>query len=373
MRIGINLLFLLPNSVGGTETYARGILEGLKQIDKKNNYLVFCNKEGYKTFKSSKNIKIICLPISGKNRFLRLLFELFLFPYYIAKYNVDLLHSLGYSTPFFLNCPSLVMIYDLNWYFHPEDFSFLKRIGWRFVVRNSAKFSTKIITSSNSSKESLINIFKIHYHKIEVVYGGLPKMKKTYPKNKLMKLGIRNKYIFTVTSTYPHKNLITLLKSFNFLIKHKNVSFQLVVAGLAGRAHEEIIKYIRNNNLNNKVLLLGWVDDRTLATLYKFAELMVFPSLYEGFGFPVLEAMGYGAPVISSSSYSLKEVVGQAGILINPKDIQQLADKIDEVFSNKKMKDSLSKKGILRSKLFNWTLSAKKTLGIYYKIGYDGQ
>ena len=133
--IGINLLFLIPGKVGGTEPYSRRLLEALVKHDKKNRYLLICNKENYHTFNS--DLEKVLVPINATNRPVRLITEQILLPMYLIWKKVDLLYSLGYISPFFTHCKSVVNIFDLNWHYFPEDFSFLQRIFWRFFVTNS--------------------------------------------------------------------------------------------------------------------------------------------------------------------------------------------------------------------------------------------
>lgn len=366
MRIGLNLLFLIPNKVGGTETYARGLLTNLVNSNKSDEYILFCNKENYPTFKDLKGCQIVELPIQASNKLFRLAFEQIALPFYLKKYKVDLVHSLGYTSPFFTFCPSIVTIYDLNWYYHPEDFGVIEKWAWQFFITFSARCSTRIITSSNSSKKSLSDKLGIDESKIDVIYGGVPQLAKPGEINSLRKLGIKEKYLFTVIAAYPHKNLITLLQSFVELRKnHKDL--QLVVAGLGGRARNQITSFILENGLTNKVLILGWVTSEELSTLYKNAEIFVFPSKYEGFGFPVLEAMFFRTPLVSSDAFSLKEVVGDAGILVNPEKPSEFSEAIDLLLKNSVTKEKLIKREQMRLEFFSWNTTAKETVESYNK------
>lgn len=367
MRIGINLLFLIPDKVGGTETYTRGLINGLLENDAKNQYILFCNKENYSSFLKFKNCEVVELPFYASNRILRLFYEQFLLPFYLKKHKIDVVYSLGYTAPFFPFCKSIVTIYDLNWYYHPEDFSKIEKLAWQFFVSNSARFGDKIITTSKSSKESLIKVLDIESSKISVIYGGVPELAKPGKKEILKKLGINNKYLFTVVAAYPHKNLMTLLKAFKE-ISIKKPNLQLVVVGLGGRAEEDIKKFISENNLSKRVHILGWVNNTILSTLYKFAEVFIFPSKYEGFGFPIVEALYFKKPIVSSNAFSLKEVVGDAGILVNPINVDELSKSICKVLDNSHIKNKLLKASGKKIRNFLWSDAAEQTINIFKSL-----
>ncbi len=368
MRIGLNLLFLVPKKVGGTETYARGLISSLQKIDKVNQYFLFCNIENQNTFKETKNFKKVVLPVKASVKGLRLVLEQVLFPFFSRKYRLDVLHSLGYSGPFFIPCYSIVTIHDLNWYYYPDDFWFLARAAWAFSTTYSAKFSDMVTTVSYSSKEHLVKILKLPTKKIKVVYSGTPKLEQPFSRKRLKNLRINKKYLFTVSAAYPHKNLITLLKSFN-LLRQRGYKLDLVVAGLGGRAKGQTVSYINDNNLDEHVKILGWVSDKDLSTLYKYAEVMVFPSLHEGFGIPLVEAFSQGVPVVSSDAFSLKEVGKETALFVSPLDPSDYAEKISNILDDNELKKKLVKKGIKRSKYFSWEKSSRKMLGIYNSVG----
>lgn len=368
MRIGINLLFLIPNKVGGTETYTRGMIESLEKYDRKNNYILFCNQENYKTFASSHHMSKVRLPVASRYKPLRLIFEQVIFPFYLLKHKVDLLHSFGYVGPFITPCKSIVNIFDLNWYFHPKDFSILEKLVWKFFVACSAHFSDAITTSSFSSKKSIVDILNPH-KKIKVIYPGIPKLEKPMSVNKLKKLGITKPYIFTLSALYPHKNVVGLLRIFKKVSDIED-NIQLLIAGLGGRSKNEINEIINKSKLTKKVLLLGWIDNRTLSTVYKFAEVFVSTSLYEGFGMPILECFNMGTPVVSSNAFSLKEAVGKGGISIDPREESKFVKEIIKIISQPGYKKMLMEKSLANKKKFSWKKSALQLSNFYQDI-YD--
>ncbi|MDP3888633.1 MAG: glycosyltransferase family 1 protein [bacterium] len=365
MKIGLNLLFLIPNKVGGTETYARGILEQLDIIDKKNEYLVFCNQENYSSFRfKEKRLKKILCPIKAVFRPFRIIFEQFCLPVIIFLNHVDAIVSFGYIGPLFVPCKSHVVIYDLNWFYHPEEFSRFSHFFWKTLVTLSAKRAERIITSSQNSKQSLIEVLNILPEKIFVVYGGIdrtrfqPIIKNSEIVRTKKKYGLSGDFIFTASAAYKFKNLGRLIDAFKVVVG-EIPDIQLLIVGLDGKAGPEILGKIKNGSLEKNVIIAGWVPNSDLPILYSSAKLYVHPSLYEGFGFPVLEAMACGTPVISSNAASLPELVGDGGILVDAKKTEKLAKEIIRVLKDKGLSSTLIKKGRVRASLFTWEKSAK--------------
>lgn len=347
MRIGLNLLYLIPGKVGGTETYAREIIP---HLSKAHQLVLFCGRETAPTFTESKNIEVITLPINSANRLARILAEQILLPIYCLRYKLNVLFSLGYSAPFLHTCPSVVTIHDLNWYYHPEDFSPLNRFAWEWLTRLSAQYSDHVITDSNYSRKSLIQVLGLADDKITSILHATPTILATGNKK------TNNKYIFTVLADYPHKNLASLLTAFA-QVSSKRADLDLVICGLG-----------KQPSSSKRVKYLGYVTRTNLAELYAGAEIFVFPSAYEGFGYPVLEAMSYGTPVVSSRATSLQEVVGDGGILVDPYDIDGYVISINKLLDSPAERAKWVKRGKLRASELKWEHTAKSTLDVLKKV-----
>lgn len=366
MKIGINALYLRPGKVGGTQTYADGMLSQISSGKSKHAYYVFCGKDYAKIIKEHRNIKIIEIPFVANNRFLRIIIEQIILPFYISKFNIHTLHSLGYTCPFYLQTNNIVTIHDLNWYYHPENFTIINRFVWKVFVTLSAKFSNHIITDSLASQQSLNQVLNIPIGKITVVYPGSPDIKLS---NRATKLDNRvaSKYILTVTSLMPHKNVYSLLKAFKKIIRDFP-NHQLVIVGLGGVGDDRVYSYIKNTFKKNEVLVLGWVNNQTLSLLYENCDIFVFTSTYEGFGFPILEAFFYKAPVVSSKSYSLAEITGNAVEEINPHSISDISRGIVSVLGNPSRRRSLIAAGTRQRRQFSWSNFLTETENVYNKI-----
>lgn len=363
---------MLPGKVGGTETYLRGLLKGLSKIDIKNQYIIFTNRENHGTFdiKQDNFSEILC-DVPAKFRSLRIFWEQVLLPFYIKKHRIDVLHSPGYVSPVWAKCAKVVTIHDMQYFYYPEYFPKAKLLYWRYLIPLSARNSDLVVTVSNNSKIDIINLLNIPAEKVIITYEAskffIDGLNNTWSDNNTFcKHNIKRDYILSVASLLPHKNLDKLIEGFGLLAN--KVEHQLVLVGLKGCALNTIRDAIKKKGIKqDRVLLLGYVSDNELVTLYKKASLFVLPSLFEGFGIPLLEAMSLGCPVAASNRTSIPEVVGDAGVLFNPKDSKEIAQKIYSILYDSKLRDDLIKKGYERAKMFSWEKMAKQTLTAYYK------
>ncbi len=361
MRIGLNILYLIPDRVGGTETYARHLISALtKQLKEGDELVIYASRETAPTFNESKHVKIITLPVFSNNRPLRLLAEQLLLPLYLLRDRVNVIFSLGYSSPFLHPCPAIVTIHDLNWYYHPEDFGFVSRIMWSMLTRLSAHTANHVLTDSSNSARSIKIV--LNPRSVTPILHATPvKARPAKPSFKLP-----TSYLFTVSASYPHKNLTTLIKVFNVLASmHQNL--YLVICGLSGKASNNLKKEISTSPFKDRIITLGYITNAELSYVYSQADIFVFTSAYEGFGYPVLEAMSYGVPVVSSNATSLTEVVGDGAVLVDPYEVPAYTRAITKILSDKNYKKMLIARGYKRATELQWDQTAKSTLSIIYK------
>lgn len=366
MRIGINILYLIPRVVGGSETYARQLIKSiLSQIGDDDELVLFCSRETSTTFKSDQKLLIVTLPIYSQNRVARLIAEQVSLPILCYKYGINLLLSLGYTQPCFLPCKSVVTVHDLNWYHHPEDFNLIPRLFLQLLVTMSAKRANAVIAISKSTKQSLVKVLSIDPKKIVVIYHGMtqPLIDGRAAKLVREKFSIPNKYLFTVLSHYAHKNLATIIQA--FIAVQKNASdLHLVIAGTGtGDAKMSRTNYLKQLG-NPHIHQLPFVTDQELAAVYHGSEIFVFPSAYEGFGLPVLEAMSHKVPVISSNAYALKEVVGSGGILVDPYNVEQYILSIKKLMKSNMLRQKYIKAGVEQVSNFTWDKCGSETLSL---------
>lgn len=304
MRIGINLLFLIPNKVGGTEYYARSLLSELEKQDKINTYIVFCNKESETSlqFTSPKWKKVVC-DVNAENRVSRILFEQFLLPILSLHEKCDLLHSLGYTSPIFSHCPLVTTIHDANWNDMPQDSNLLERIALHLLVTSSAKSAKNIVTDSKFAFNRIQLAFPKLKDKIIIIQPGLdPSFLSLLKSTKRLS---EKKYLLCVSGFYPHKNIPYLLELWKKLSKFLP-NYKLILVGRNGRDEQKVLSLAQNMH---SVILFQKVSIEKLAELYKSAGAFLFPSIYEGFGFPVYEALAAEIPIFVGSKKPFQEII----------------------------------------------------------------
>lgn len=362
---------MVPEHVGGTEIYLRNLLINLAKIDNENEYILFTNKENHGTFGIEQdNFSEVLCNIPAKLRPLRMLWEQLVLPLQVKEYNIDIIHSLGYVSPLLASCPSVVTIHDMQYYYYPQNFMKARLIYFKIFVPLSAKKAKKIITISNNSKKDIVNILKIPEEKVIVTYGASRSLNSRNLQDEVKRRGIMQKYsidgkyILSVASLLPHKNLDSLVYAFGKIANR--IEHQLVLVGIKETALRDIQSALEQVGiLKDRIKILGFVTDRDLFYLYSGADLFVLPSLFEGFGLPVLEAMSCGCPVAASNVTSLPEIVGGAGLLFNPRDMDDIGTKMYMILTNDQLKRDLIKRGYGRVKTFSWLEMAKKTLEVY--------
>lgn len=370
MRVGINLLYLLPGIVGGTETYAAGLLLGLTTVDQRDEFVVYVNMEAAAwPLPETPNLTRVVCPVNATSRSQRYIFEQLRLPQLLRKHSIDLVHSLGYVSPVLAACPSVVTIHDLNYQAFGSYMPRVKRLALALMVRLSALQAQHIITVSEFSRREVCRTFGVPRAKVTVTHGAPkpPHRQPTAPpdheKAVLARLGIRPPYVLAFSSLSPNKNIPRLLAAFNRARNRHGLPHQLVLVG-----HFERNSVPATALADSSVVLTGYLDSATLEAVLSSAQMLVFPSYYEGFGLPVLEAMAAGVPVVSSSSASLPEVCGEAALFFNPQDVEDMAQKIALVASDPKLREALRQKGLRNVGRYSWEQTAEQTLAVYAQV-----
>lgn len=292
-----------------------------------------------------------------------------------SKEKINVFFSPAHYTPALCFCPLVVTIHDVAYLHFPDEF--LKRDLYQLKnwTSDSLKKSSKVITVSKTTKKDVINYYHIPESEIEVIYNGFEKEingQRAQIDLSKMTPPIIPPYILHVGTIQPRKNIITLIRAMTVI--HKTLpDFKLVITGKKGWLFDQIFREARNLYLENKIIFTGYVTDEELVHLYKNAFCFVLPSLYEGFGIPILEAMSFGCPVISSFSSSLTEVGKEAALYFDPTNHVELSDKVIQLERDKKLRTDLIKKGAQRIKQFSWDLCAKETLKVLMNIANDAQ
>lgn len=289
--------------------------------------------------------------------------------------DVDIYHFFNYIVPPKINGKVIVTVYDMVYKVYPETMT--KRNYERLdkELKRSVDRADKIITISKNSKKEIVKFLDVDEAKIEIVYPGIDKNLyfKDYNDEDIKR--VRNKYnlplkyILYLGTLEPRKNIIRIIDAYAALKNQIDENICLVIAGKKGWMYEDIFNKVDTYGLKDDVIFTGYVDEKDKPIIYKMSKVFIFPSLYEGFGMPVLEAMAAGVPVITSNTSALPEVVGDAGILVNPYDILEIANSLKKILEDSQIRLQLIEKGLKQSLKFSWKKSAEKLLEIYKEVG----
>lgn len=370
MRIGLNLLFLIPGIVGGTETYSTSLIRAIHKLDRENEYYIFINKES-KDLDLPEGVnfhRVIC-PIRSVNRAARFLWEQLALPWQVAYYKLDVLHSLGFISPLVLPCKSVVTIHDMGHVYIPESYTRFTRIVQNFFVTCSARRADRIIAVSEFTKKQIIQHIRGTEDKVCVIHEA-PKeqVRAEHPTawpNLQKKYALYKPYIFAFSSIAPHKNIPRLIEAFAQL-RQQGLDSLLVIAGHHSPKEPSLLRVVDSMGLGeNEVIFTGYLPDQDISLLLSHATVFAFPSLYEGFGLPALEAMAAGTVVACSTSASLPEIAGDAAEYFDPTRIDQMAQVLYKLLKDESKRQCLKERSILNLQRFSWKKAAGLTLSIY--------
>jgi len=371
LRIGINTLVVVSSEIGGALTYVRKLVENLARIDKENEYFLFVAPWNHELFQVRKgNFRQVVCNIPLKSLTLRILYEQTVLPILVWKNRIDVFHSPASVSPFLLSCPSVLTLHDVMPFIFPKLTPLIFRFYWGVSYRISAKKAQIIIAVSHSARKDLIKFLGIEKKKIALVYHGNEKPDlKTKEKTRTALLEEKKEsetpYILWVGRMYSHKNLTRLLYAYSRVIKTDKISHQLVLCGMIAWEYSSFMKTVKELLLEDKVIFKGYVSDDVLKSIYADASLFVFPSLTEGFGFPMLEAMACGTPVVTSNCGAMAEIAGDAALLVDPYSVDEIAEAMHKVLTDETLRVALIKKGLRRSSQFSWEKTARETLAVY--------
>lgn len=359
-RFGFDKNTGLPNRVGSAEVCFELLVE-LEKLDKKNEYTIYLPVEPTKDMPQEReNWRYSVIPA-------RRFWTLLKLPKTVRRDRPDVFFSPTHYAPPFIRCPEIISILDVSYKHFPEMFKKKDLYKLSLWGKYSVKKARKIITISQNSKDDIIKEYRVRAQKVEVIHLGIKDFKESKMKKEeaLGVYGINSAYVLFVGTLQPRKNVKRLIQSISLL---KNKKVKLVIIGKKGWMYEQIMSTPEKFGIEGRVVFLHDVTDDVLPVFYKNAECFVLPSLYEGFGLPVLEAMHYSCPVITSNISSLPEAGGDAALYVNPEDVLDIAAKIDEVLESEKLRDRMIKLGHEQIKKFSWEKAAKETLKVLEEV-----
>lgn len=372
MRIAIDAT-ILSNENTGTGFYIINLIKGLGKIENKNlQYYIFVKKDLVPDVVDIAGDNFHIIDIDFKPRFLRVIWQFLFFPFTLRRLRIDVLHSPNYITPLYsLGFKIIVTIHDLTFCLMPEKYTITKRLFYKLLVPVFIKIADKVISVSENTKKDMIKLFKVPENKIYVTYESYPEYytkpgREEKSDEVLNKFGLKKNFILFVGMIEPRKNVLSLLKAFYLVDDY--IDLDLVVVGKKGWYYsdvEEFMEIIKGESLNNKIFFTGYVSEPELKYFYQSAYIFAYPSYYEGFGLPPLQAMACAIPVITSDVSSLPEVVGEAAIKIDPSNIQDMADAIKDIYRNSDLRNKLKAAGAVQALKFSLENFALNTIKAY--------
>lgn len=370
LRIGVDGRELLAQNVTGIGRYLRNFLTSGVREKSPHTFIVYGNQHTSTDFSGS-NVEVRIIPER-----LTLWWDQALLSKAVRMDRLDVFFSPYDKGPFYIPCPLILTVHDLL-FTVVSDRGGLERslYTWAYIGYRKwmAERAALVITVSEHSKRDIVSIFKIPEDKIRVIPNGIseyyrPIRDQSLVENIQQRYGIARSYILYVGNFRPHKNVRWLIEAYRELPDFLKEQYQLVLCGRRDKFRVELEAYVRHLQIEKNTLFIDFVPERDMPVLYSGAKVFVFPSFYEGFGLPPLEAMACGTPVISSDATSLPEVVGDAGVLIDPRHPDRLAETITAVLTDENLREELSLKGLRRSKMFSVDKTSRRLLRVIAKV-----
>ena len=369
MRIAIDA-HSVGNQLAGNETYAVNLIEALAEIDQSNQYTLYVTRQSaidrfanrwpnFNVKRTVPHTPLVRIPVTLSAE--------------LRRNPVDVLH-VQYTAPPLAPCSVVATIHDLSFEHLPETFNRRSRAQLRLTVRRTARKAAQILTLSEFSRRDIVDTYRIAPDRVSVTPAAAPShFKPIEDETELRKIreiyGIERDYILSVSSIQPRKNLIRLIEAYSCLrgLRPEGKLPQLILVGKRGWLDNETFRAAQRHSANNDIAFTGYVAENDLSALYSGATCFVYPSFFEGFGLPVLEAMQCGAPVIAGNRTSIPEVVGKAGLLFDPFDTNSLVQALTRVLDDSEYRAALRIQGLERAREFDWKQTARMTLQAYEK------
>jgi len=354
----------------GIGTYVRNLLRYLSRLDKTTEYVLFCRAEDCTTIEEfGENFRAV--PELARQYSIK---EQLRIPLDLRREGIDLFHAPHYVLPALIPCKAVVTIHDCIHLRFPQYLP--NRLGYAYARASmwiATHRSNRVLTVSEASKRDILKYFHVPERKIDVIYNGIDERFGEIPSpDEVLRVRERyqlnNPFVLYAGNIKPHKNLERLIEAFHLLRRNGHDTVKLLIIGDEISKYATLRRAVHRYKLHKHVRFFGFVPDKTLAVLYRLAGVFVFPSLYEGFGLPPLEAMASGTPVITSNVSSLPEVVGDAALLIDPYEPAAIAQAMARVLTEPSLREDLRRRGLLRVKEFSWDRSVRRVHEIYQEV-----
>jgi glycosyltransferase involved in cell wall biosynthesis len=367
MRIGIDARKLHDFGIG---TYIRNLLRQLARQDRQTEFVAFCRPEDRDTLASlGENFRPVVETAPNYS-----LAEQVRIPLAIRREGVTLFHAPHYVLPPLVRCRSVVTIHDCIHLMFPQYLPNRLALEYaRTSISFAARRATRVLTVSESSKRDILRFVETESDKIAVIYNAYDERFGVEPREEDVvrvreRYQLHDEFVLYAGNVKPHKNLERLIVAFDLVRTRGLDHLKLILIGDEISRYSALRRAVHQHQLHKYVRFLGYLPEETLAVMYRLAGLFVFPSLYEGFGLPPLEAMASGTPVVTSNVSSLPEVAGDAAILVDPHDPHAIADGIYRLLTDEQLRRDLRLKGLARARQFSWEESVRRVRAIYQEV-----
>jgi glycosyltransferase involved in cell wall biosynthesis len=352
----------------GIGIYARNLMSSLLLIDKKNiYYFIYTSQKQVGSFGLHDNLREVVIPCNNK-----FYWDQWLVPRY-AKNKAQIIFNTKFSVPLFTSCKTIMVFHGSEHYVYPEFYSKLDILYNRIFMPFFCRKASAISSVSKVAADDMAKFVRFDRHKAFIVHSAIDPCFKPVNDESVL-LDIRNKYklperfILFVGKLYPGKNFKNIVKAYKYLKQEIDFPLKLVSVGDFRWKYEKDLKEINDHRLKNDVQFTGWVEQEDLPAIYMLADLFLFPSFYEGFGIPLVEAMACGCPVVTSSTGACPEIANKAANYVDPRDPKDIARGVLEVLNNNHLKEQMIARGFEEAQRFSWEKAAKETLDIFTQL-----
>lgn len=375
MRIAISTSPVRGSRKEGLGVYLDNLLRELQEVDGSNEYFVFMPQSHRNGFDiHAANFSIVSMPDFAHHSEVNVLWHLSVYPLLLKRLHIDVLHLPEIRRiPAVKVCPTVMTIHDMVNVKIKGRVRGLRYLYYVTIIRYLPKVVDEICVVSGSTFRDVSKVIGQRDIRISLVYNGVSDRFKPRPRRqafeRLAKYDVPRKSILCVSRLeHPQKNHVTLLRAFAYLKQRRRLAHKLLLVGMRWTGHEVVLREIKRLNLDDDVKLYDYVPNEDLPFFYNVANFSVYPSLYEGFGLPVLEAMASGCPVIASNASSIPEITGNSALLFAPLDYKDLAEKIQALIDDNQLRHRLVQQGLEHASHFSWKTTAKRMVEIYERL-----
>lgn len=369
MKIAINCIYFTPQGGGITE-YIENLVKEITKINLDNQFIFYIIKEAADKFKeivNEESCSVKIFPFSENQKYRRSLLQNSYWKREESIENFDIFHSPFFHSPKFKNAKVILTVHDLRFLSYPFSYKMMRLIYLKYVVKKSIKRADHLISISNFTKNEIVRYYDIELNKINVIHEAIDEIGFSL-KNNTLNLNIlnhvikSNQYILAVGHLEPRKNYIRLIDAYNALPKEVQIKYKLIIVGKQNHDFNKIIESIKESM---NVIYLNFVKREELIWLYANCKAHVFPSIYEGFGFPSLEAGIFGKPTVGANQSSIPEIAGDGGIYFDPFVVEDISLKILQLLNDQDLYQEISRNAILNTRRFSWRKNAIETMKVY--------